>query len=1033
MSDHPFKIYNASAGSGKTYALTKAYLKIVLSVPFSFKRILAITFTNKAVNEMKFRILDSLSTFSKVHSLSDAPPLFVELMDDLKLSMEALRDRSKLRLKEILHNYAFFDVSTIDKFTHRVIRTFARDLKLPQNFEVVLDMDMLLSEAVARVLSKAGEDPELTDILMAFAMEKIDDDKSWDIGYDLLKIGKLLLDETNTNHVDQFGEKEITDFITLQKHVRLLISKSERNISNLADETLCFISDQGLEETDFPRKTLPNHFRKILEGVYNPSLLYNNQLENNLVAGKILKAGLDNPTEKFVPHILHKYLSIKELIYQRSFYTNIYGNLVPLTLLNTIENELKQTQIEKDQLSIAEFNRIISKEIKNQPAPFIYERLGEKYRHYFIDEFQDTSEMQWNNLVPLIANALEGADEQGRAGSLFLVGDVKQAIYRWRGGHAEQFMNLATNEKNPFSVASKTYQLPRNYRSQDEIIQFNNDFFQNISSLLQNPVYKEFFKVGNNQETNNYTGGYIKMTFLREEEDHAYATKVLEAIYGSLKTGFNYGDICILVRKKKHGVVLADFLMSHSIPVISSDSLLVSNSLKVQFLISLVRFLSITDDMETNYRILEYLAIHKADSSVHDYIFKYLDDLESHLRTVFDFDVSKLKGQSLLDTLEHAIRVFDLAKESDAHLMSFMDFVYETEQQNGTDIQTLLKNWEVKSPKLSISTPENSPAVQVMTIHKSKGLEFPVVIFPYANSNIYEEIDPKLWYPVNPNLYLGFEELLISKKKEVKDYGETGDLLYEKEHQKLQLDAYNMLYVALTRAINTLYVISCKDLRKDGSFKTDFYSGLFIKYLMDKNVWDDEILEYEFGELKLASDPVPKKDLGFSLPYIYSSKDRETFKIHTKAGMLWDTNREIALNQGNVYHNILENIFSEKDLEPALEKALKKGLLSKSSYLIVREKLLKLIQHPILKEFYQENMIVFNEKELLLSNGTILIPDRVVLNKDTVHIIDYKTGKKSSRYKEQIESYALAFSEMGYKVDNKIIAYINEDIIVDYI
>ncbi|WP_420845236.1 3'-5' exonuclease [Maribacter litopenaei] len=560
---------------------------------------------------------------------------------------------------------------------------------------------------------------------------------------------------------------------------------------------------------------------------------------------------------------------------------------------------------------------------------------------------------------------------------------------------------------------------------------FNNNFFQNSSSILENPEYQVFFKAGNLQETNNKDGGYVELSFLPEEDDKAYALKVMDAIGHSLESGFDYGDICIVVRKKKHAVALTDFLMSQSIPVVSSDSLLLSSSPKVQFLISLARFSLISDYKETNYKIPEYLSETKEER--HDFVHTHLTELNLFLKSEYDFDIDKVRGQSLLDFMEHAIKVFDLAPDSDAHLLSFMDFVFDTEQQNGSDFHALLNNWELKSNTLSISTPENTSAVLVVTIHKSKGLEFPVVIFPYANSNIFEEIDPKLWIPVDPKIFMGFDELLISKKQEVKNYGEIGNALFEMEQQKLQLDAFNLLYVALTRAIHSLYIISYYDIKKDGTLKTDYYSGLFLKYLKDIGAWRDGVLEYKFGKERKYFTPEGKEEKRFTVPYLYSYKDRETFKIHTKAGMLWDTNREIALEQGNVYHHILENISTVHDLEPVLDKALKKGLVTESSYGKVRETLFNLIQHPKLEEYFQEDNIVYNERELLLSDGSSLIPDRVVLKEDAVIIIDYKTGKKSPKYKEQLESYANAYEEMGFKVENKIIAYINKHIIVEYI
>ncbi|MGC1515646.1 MAG: UvrD-helicase domain-containing protein, partial [Maribacter sp.] len=588
MSDTSFTIYNASAGSGKTYALAKEYLKIILASPQNFKKILAITFTNKAVNEMKHRILNSLQEFSETQSVDTAAPLFHDLIAETALSFEELKATSGLRLKQILHNYAFFDISTIDKFTHRLIRTFAKDLKIPQNFEVVLDTDLLLQEAVERIIGKAGEDIEFTKVLLDFALEKIDDDRSWDIGFDLLKIGKLVFDENNIPHLAGLKEKELGDFLALQRLLKNKIFDIEKSVSEKASQSLDAIQKEGLDYKDFPRETLPKHFQRIRDGLYNPSQLYNNKLEENLIEGNILKAKSTPPSAALSALLLQHYQHIKALIYKRGLFANITRNIIPFALLNAIQKELKTIQVEKDQLSISEFNTLIAQEIKNQPAPFIYERLGEKYRHYFIDEFQDTSQMQWENLIPLIGSALEGEDAYGDMGSLFLVGDPKQAIYRWRGGKAEQFLELATHEKHPFTIPSKLVTLPKNYRSHAEIINFNNAFFQSISPLLKNPTYQEFFRMGNRQETNQKEGGYVRLSLLEIENEEEYGLETVRIVKDCLAKGYRYSDMCIIVRKKKQGSFLADLLMQHRIPVVSSDSLLLSGNPKSIFLVQLI-------------------------------------------------------------------------------------------------------------------------------------------------------------------------------------------------------------------------------------------------------------------------------------------------------------------------------------------------------------------------------------------------------------------------------------------------------------
>lgn len=1031
MAGNSFIIYNASAGSGKTYALAKVYLKIILASPQNFRKILAITFTNKAVNEMKHRILDSLYTFSTTESVEKAAPLLLDLLGETTYCFEEITELSKLRLKQIVHNYAFFDISTIDKFTHRLIRTFAKDLKIPQNFEVVLDVELLLEEAVARVIGKAGEDPEFTKVLLDFALEKIEDDRSWDIAYDLLKIGKLVFDENNAPYLKNLKDKEIGDFLKLQGNLKSKISKLERGAMDLAVAALETMVSQGLDYKDFSRETLPNHFKKIREGTFNPSQLYNNQLEDNLISGKILKAGIQMPSLELPVQLLKYYQNIKKLVYKRSLFSNINRNIVPFALLNAIQKELKKIQEEKDQLSISEFNTLISKEIKDQPAPFIYERLGEKYRHYFIDEFQDTSQMQWENLIPLIGNAIEGEDASGSEGSLFLVGDPKQAIYRWRGGKAEQFLELATGQKHPFTVKSDLVTLPKNYRSHAEIINFNNHFFQSISSFLENTTYRDFFKLGNEQEVNQKDGGYVQLSLLQDENDEEYALKTLALIQECLVKGYQYRNICIIIRKKKHGLLLANFLMQHQIPIISSDSLLISGNPKIVFLVQLIRFMVQPKELDLQYELLNFLSEGKTDK--HAYIVDYLGNLEFHLREEYSFDCSKVRQSSVFDGMEYAIKLFDLAPTSNAHLSAFMDMVFDVEQKQGSDMQSFLDYWEKKGHKASINTPENIDAVQIMTIHKSKGLEFPIVIFPYANSNIYEEIDPKLWLPVDRNEFLGFDELLINKKQEVQHYGEIASYVYEIDHQKLQLDAFNLLYVVLTRAVYGLFIVSADSTNKKGDYNPKYYSGLFIHFLKTTGLWQQETTTYNFGEfrgLKMEEHKGPKQR---DIPYRYTNKDRPDFKIVAKAGVLWEEGLDLALNQGNIIHYVLGAIQKTSDLDRALQTALQKGIIKEVDVTGVRERIRNVIFHPELNQYYQGNIAALNERDLLLADGTVHRPDRVVFHDKRVTIIDYKTGEHNANYEQQLNAYAESFDTMGYGINQKIVVYINTEIQIEYI
>ncbi|PCJ95318.1 MAG: ATP-dependent helicase [Flavobacteriaceae bacterium] len=1040
MQEVSYKIYNASAGSGKTYTLVKEYLKIVLASKnnWAYQYILAITFTNKAVNEMKYRILDSLFEFSKITDFDNSPPLFNDLFHDLKITPADLQKKSKKVLKEILHNYAFFDISTIDKFTHRLIRTFAKDLKLPQNFEVVMDTDLLLGEAVDKLISKAGTDKELTQVLIDFTLEKIDDDKSWDVSFDLNKIGKLLFDETHAGQLDKLKDKSIVDFMRLRKTIKLRIKKIQQVCMAHAKATLQLIGENNLEIEDFTRKTLPNHFIKITEQIFEPNKLYNNKLEENLIDGNIynktLDAGKKSIIDLLLPQLLQTYLQIKKENAEWALLKNAYNNIVPLTVLNAINKEIKEIEEEKNQIHISAFNTIISKEIKNQPAPFIYERLGEKYRHYFIDEFQDTSQMQWENLIPLISNALEGENLKGEKGSLFLVGDAKQAIYRWRGGKAEQFLNLISLNNNPFVVTPHTQNLPTNYRSHSEIITFNNEFFTHTSSFLNNPAFSTLFYEGNKQETTTKKNGYVQLTFIKNEngenEDVVYCEEILHTIHTIIGKKYAHKDICILVRENRKGILLADYLIQNNVPIISTDSLLLISSGQVGFLITLLKYCLNPENIDNAYSLLYYLALENNDQ--HRFIHQYLENIDVLLEQSYNFNLEHLKQMSVYDGLEYAIKQFSLIDGSNAHITYLLDIVLEVEQREGTGIHTFLSYWEKKGEKLSVPAPENSNAVQIMSIHKSKGLEFPFVIYPFANSHIYKEKDKKLWVPLQKEPLDGFHDLLLNKKQEMENYNPISKKLYLEEQSKLELDAFNVLYVVLTRAVKGLFIITKNDLTPKGAHKMAYYSGLFIDYLKQKEIWQTDLCNYSFGLLEDARGSQKSESEEQCILYQYSNKERPSFSILTTSGVLWETERELAISKGNIIHHIMSLIKTSADVEKAIMVLMRNGDVTENDKATLKNKVHQIIRHPLLCQYYSGGIDVKNECDIITDQGEILRPDRVVIINNKATIIDYKTGKKNPVYKQQLHNYADALRMMGYDIEDKIIVYINDVILPEF-
>ncbi|THV61383.1 ATP-dependent helicase [Flagellimonas alvinocaridis] len=1032
MGNNNFKIYSASAGSGKTYALTKEYLKLLLAndSPSKFRQILAITFTNKAVDEMKTRILDNLFAFGKSPIPQKQSSLFNELCHELSVDDTELQQRSQRALKRILHNYSFFEISTIDKFNHKIIKTFARDLHLSQNFEVELDVDLLLEEAVGRLLERAGSDTELTEVLIAFSLEKIDDDKSWNIAYDLLEIGKLLFQENHAAHIDSLRSKSIADFKEIQKKLSESVILLEAKIVGMAQKALQEIDHHGFDASDFPRQTLPNHFKKMVEGEFDPKKIYTSKtLEPNLVEGKILKAADKRDVAELSMTLLNAFLSIKQHIYHRAYLKNIYGNMVPLTLLNEIAKEIKNIELDRDIIPISSLNAILSKEIKDQPVPFIYERMGEKYRHYFIDEFQDTSQMQWENLIPLIGNALESEDEKHQRGSLFLVGDVKQAIYRWRGGRAEQLLDLLNGQSTPFVVEPSIRSLETNWRSCDEIVQFNNRFFTSVAPILQNEAYKNLFLQDSHQKTNNRSGGFVQLCFLEngvEDKEETYCLKTLETLQHLTSQGYPCSDICILVRDNKNGMLLADFLAQNHIPIISSDALLLNNNKTVIFLMALLRIMENPADREAAYHVLLFLTKHETHK--HGVISKNLDHVEAYLFEEHAFNMQKLKGQSVSTILESAIVQFELSSDSTAYLTFLMDEALLVEKRMGASIYSFLKYWEQKKDSLSIAAPDNVNAVTIMTVHKSKGLEFPFVIFPFANSRI-NKMGKKSWVPATQaENDLGLSEFLINTNRDMLEYNLGASEIYAAEEQKSILDAMNVLYVALTRPIKGLYVFTEKGKDRNSMENVSSYADLFQWHLKELGVYQNEKELYSFGEFQEnQSTYVAKEETDF-IPYVTRPKGDTGFSISTASGRLWDDGRLEAIEAGNLIHYALSQIKTREDILPVVEKLQLAGHFQKDAAGEIQQKLMQVVGHPNLKAYFSAPYEIWNEQEILTVNGLSLRPDRIAILGDQATVIDYKTGKPSPSHKEQIVQYGDALSAMGYKVDHNIIVYIDHEI-----
>lgn len=1036
----PFKVFNASAGSGKTFNLVKSYLKLLFKTEniFGFRNILAMTFTNKAVGEMKERILKKLKDFSEETVLDGSDAMFNALCLELNLQPEYVNKKAKTLLSTIMHNYAAFDISTIDGFNHRLIRTFAYDLKLPINFEVELDTEALLNEAVDSLIAKAGTDKKLTKILIDFAIEKADDDKSWDISNDLNKIAKKLTNENDIPHLKEaLKDKTLDDFESLKTSLIKQIKSTENQIIDNAKSILATFENNGLTKEDFSRGTLFNHFEKA--SLLQTNALYKNQLESNIENNKVYTTKLDtfkkDIIDSLLPEIDLTYKTIKAAVSNLNFLKAIYKNVTPLSVLNAINTELQLIKDNENKLLISEFNTLISNQLKDQPTPFIYERIGEKFRHYFIDEFQDTSEMQWNNLIPLIENSLTAENLKGEKGSTMIVGDAKQAIYRWRGGKAEQFIDL-TEDKNPFPVDKKLIELEENYRSHKNIVNFNNSFFKYISNTsFRNKHYANLYKKAHQNPTIKEEG-YVSFQFLdlKESEDDKetlYAKETYNTLKKCLDNGYDLKDICVLVRKKKEGIAVANYLSENDIKIMSSETMLIDNSESVQLINNILRLLVNPNNFEVRINVLHYLA---NTFNVEDKHTFFNQNLKLNIDTFFgsfkqfgiNFNTTEIAQLSLYDSVEDIARQFNLLQTSDAFVQFYLDLVLEFSQKNITGISGFLDYYDNKKDSLSIVSPNNQNAVQIMTIHKSKGLEFPVVIFPFADLDIYREIDPQEWFPIDKTLFNGFSKTLINFNSDVENFGEIGQNIYTKHKAEQELDNINLLYVALTRPVEQLHVISKIDNNLN---ELNSYSKLFQSYLNTEQLWSDNQTFYEFGNSKREIIPVEKSlETSSNKNIISVNKKEHNIKIITKSGYLWDTNQQHAIEKGNIIHDIMSKIYTKDDIDFAINLALDNGLINDDQVESITKNINDIVNQKDLKEFFTDQYTIYNERDILTSTGQMIRPDRLVIRDNQATIIDYKTGLPNPKYEQQLEIYATHLKEMGYQISNKILVFINENI-----
>lgn len=1011
-SEKPLKIINASAGSGKTYHLVKEYLKLILNSRnsgTSFKGILAMTFTNKAALEMKDRILEALDDIGHpIDGKSKKEDLIQQLVNETNLNSEEIILNCKETLREILHQFEEFGVMTIDKFNLRLIKAFSRDIDLPGDFEIVFNDDEVLNLVLDELLSKLGNKdfPEINDLVVKYARSRIEDGEKWNVKTDLIEFSKVLNDERNKNGVStllntSFNSAHREEIIT-RKH------KIDRDLAVLTDQLKTEIEHIDPEILPGGKSTL-NSLNKLV------SL---QELPLDQIVTPTIEKNLDKPGKKVFPQEMASLL--REIIQYWNSHREEYAaildhnkNFFNMALLKFIAQELGSIRKNERVIRISEFNELIGKLIQDEDAPFIYERLGNKYAHFLLDEFQDTSFMQWRNLIPLVHHSISTENLN------LIVGDAKQSIYRFKNGLAEQFIALPgiyNPENDPkvkqlsdyFKLMGNKTELKDNWRSSAKIVSFNNDFF----SVLRNHLSEKgrsFYNSIEQHPQSNLNGSVDIYSSMESMDEDQLLDVIIEKINHAIVDGFQPSDLCILGPTNKLCNAWALNLTKRGFKVVSSESLLVDSDISVQLVMSYLKF-RINPEGKTEQRYFASKYFEKfphLHSAYSDYLssdpeksteFNFESFVEDHFEKVKLFQ----HFETLYDLNHRFMKLIGLDELKNAYLHHLSDVIFEFEQVHGPDLTAFLEFYESKKKDLAVQVPESDDALTVMTIHKSKGLEFPVVIIPTLDFRT--ESKKKFIYD--------HDDLLIYKKPGKNEVLKKASEIFTEEEDQTFLDNVNALYVAMTRPQERLVILNynCDKnsfslffdtiLRELGGCSVNKNSSQFVSGFQARN---------NNGKKEKTNPYIPHSvnDLLF-FPEI-ALQDKEEL-IDT--GYL-ETERQYGVQ----FHELVASVkspLSIEEMETIIDRKIKSGKIQTSFLNQLRQDVINVLTNENYKKLIEGGEEI-KECTLLSETGEELRPDSIIKKHDETIVIDFKTGKHNQKKDlKQVSTYCSMLHEMNF-------------------
>ncbi len=1057
------RIVKASAGSGKTYRLAYEYVKKVIRDPDLYRSILAVTFTNKATEEMKRQNVGEIHALAQGNKKSGEKPEYLDqLIRETGYNAPQIRGRAEKVRTRILHDYSHFTVLTIDKFFQRIIRAFIRELGMEADFTLELQTDSLLGTAVDQLIEETATDQELQRWIEGFVGERIAEGKSWDIRGEINSLGREIFKE-HFRMPENPAEAREEIRALIGEYTRTL-EKIKKQMTELAGRAVRTIEEGGFSVADFSygKSGIAAWFYAVASGEVWKG--YGKRVADALTLpeGKWPGKGCarKGELERLVPELRQILIRLCALYDENSRFAHtvllLRENFRTFAILSDLSDQVRRMCRNRNIMLISDTNRIINDLVAHNDTPFIFEKTGNHFSHYMIDEFQDTSLSQWNNFIPLLDNALAQSAED----PVLIVGDVKQSIYRWRGG---DWRILGRRIEERFPEVEQMV-LDRNFRSTGNIVAFNNEM---ISAVVEadncwlNDQLEEACRTGRispqekeeladtladayadcRQESarkNSENKGFIRLVqYLKDAqaEEAPNLTLLIRTIEELQKRGFPAGGIAVLVRTNREAEEVARVLMAHKsahpdtpfcFDMVTQEALRIGKSPAVLFLAACFR-----------------LSIDPEDSVSRAYVLKYTGrppgaGLTEEEKDFF-FSLRLVSPEEAFEKILVRYRP-DRDAGAIAFIQAFHDQVITFSSTRISDIPLFLRWWEETGRNESVSLPDGRNAVTIITIHKSKGLQYPAVILPFADWSMMPHRETLLWADTAMEPFARLGRMPVGFRKTVADSAYSPH--YYREMVYSHVDNVNTLYVALTRAEEELHVMMPAAVKNEGTKISDLMrqairpvaSGAAVGKMTGTSSAPDGSTVYEFGT-PVVREPATEPGDGT----VFRMKDYPSFPFGGKIRLRTPSDRYLPdepaaaspRRYGQLMHRVFESVRTAEEIPGVLDRFGVDGVISPEERERIQGMIVRAMDHPSVRDWFAPGWeVVRNENDILVPGraSSTRRPDRVMIRGDQVVVVDYKFGSVEKKiYARQIGEYLRLIRGMGYKKVEGFLWYVELD------